>query len=90
MAVAAKIRMVPRTYWYRIEPHKRNTDVVCRYSRRPVAGSASQQSFVLERRDIVVWARRFKLLRELDVAGARENILLAAGGTKIEFDYSDV
>ena len=88
-----KLRMVPRTYWYRYRNRIKETPTLFVVTaEEPVAGSASQQSFALERRD-TMWSGigRFKLLRELDVNWhSRKHSFGPPVRTKIEFDYSDV
>jgi len=88
-----KLRMVPRTYWYRYRNRIKETPTLFVVTAEdPVAGSASQQSFELERRGTMWSGRgRFKLLRELDVdLRSRKHFFGPPFGTKIEFDYSDV
>ena len=88
-----KLRMVPRTYWYRYRNRIKETPTLFIVTaEEPVAGSASQQSFALERRGTMWSGRgRFKLLRELDVTWlSRKHFFGPPAGTKIEFDYSDV
>ena len=89
----SKLRMVPRTYWYRYRNRIKETPTLFIVTAEdPVAGSASQQSFALERKGTVWSGRgRFKLLRELDVNWhARKHSFGPPVSTKIEFDYSDV
>jgi len=88
-----KLRMVPRTYWYRYRNRIKETPTLFVVTAEdPVAGSASQQSFALERRGTMWSGRgRFKLLREMDVDWrSRKHFFGPPVGTKIEFDYSDV
>jgi hypothetical protein len=85
--------MVPRTYWYRYRNRIKETPTLFVVTAEDsVAGSASQQSFALERRGAMWSGRgRFKLLRELDVDWhSRKHFFGPPIGTKIEFDYSDV
>lgn len=88
-----KLRMVPRTYWYRYRNRIKETPTLFVVTAEdPVAGSASQQSFELERQ-CTMWSGRgrFKLLRELDIdCRSRKHFFGPPIGTKIEFDYSDV
>lgn len=88
-----KLRMVPRTYWYRYRNRIKETPTLFVVtSEETVAGSASHQSFALERTGTMWSGRgRFKLLRELDVDWrSRKHFFGPPVGTKIEFDYSDV
>ena len=88
-----KLRMVPRTYWYRYRNRIKETPTLFVVTAEdPVAGSASQQSFELKRRNTVWSGRgRFKLLRELDVYWrSRKHFFGPPAATKIEFDYSEV
>jgi hypothetical protein len=88
-----KLRMVPRTYWYRYRNRIKETPTLFVVTAEdPVAGSASQQSFALERRGTMWSGRgRFKLLRELDVDWcSRKHSFGPPGRTKVEFDYNDV
>lgn len=88
-----KLRMVPRTYWYRYRNRIKETPTLFIVTAEdPVAGSASQQSFALERRGTMWSGRgRFKLLRELDVDWrSRKHSFGPPGRTRVEFDYSDV
>jgi hypothetical protein len=89
----SKLRMVPRTYWYRYRNRIKETPTLFIVTAEdPVAGSASQQSFALERKGTVWSGRgRFKLLRELDVDWrSRKHSFGPPVRTKVEFDYSDV
>ena len=88
-----KLRMVPRTYWYRYRNRIKETPTLFIVTAEDsVAGSASQQSFALERKETTWSGRgRFKLLRELEVNWhARKHSFGPPVATKIEFDYSDV
>jgi hypothetical protein len=88
-----KLRMVPRTYWYRYRNRIKETPTLFVVTAETtVAGSASQQSFALERRGTMWSGRgRFKLLRELDVDWrSRKHSFGPPVGANIEFDYSEV
>jgi hypothetical protein len=88
-----KLRMVPRTYWYRYRNRIKETPTLFVVTAEdPVAGSASQQSFGLDRRGTMWSGRgRFKLLRELDVDWrSRKHFFGPPIRTKVEFDYGDV
>ena len=88
-----KLRMVPRTYWYRYRNRIKETPTLFVVTAEDaVAGSASQQSFGLERRG-ATWSGmgRFKLLRELDLTWrSRKHFFGPPVRTKVEFDYSDL
>jgi hypothetical protein len=88
-----KLRMVPRTYWYRYRNRIKETPTLFIVTAEDaVAGSASQQSFAVERK-AAMWSGRgrFKLLREMDVNWrSRKHFFGPPIGTKIEFDYSEV
>lgn len=88
-----KLRMVPRTYWYRYRSRIKETPTVFLVTaEQPVTGSASQQSFQLER-EKASWSGtgRFKLLREFYVRQhARKGSFGPPVRTRIEMDYSDV
>jgi hypothetical protein len=89
----SKLRMVPRTYWYRYRNRIKETPTLFVVTAEdPVAGSASQQSFALERKGTMWSGRgRFKLLRELDVDWrSRKHSFGPPVRTKVEFYYSDV
>ena len=88
-----KLRMVPRTYWYRYRNRIKETPTLFIVTAETtVAGSASQQSFALERRGTMWSGRgRFKLLRELYVDWrSRKHSFGPPVAAKIEFDYSEV
>ena len=89
----SKLRLVPRTYWYRYRSRIKETPTLFLVTaEQPVTGSASQQSFQLERED-ALWSGtgRFKLLRELHLKmHSRKGHFGPAVRTRIEMDYSDV
>jgi len=88
-----KLRLVPRTYWYRYRSRIKETPTLFLVTaEQPVTGSASQQSFQLEREE-ARWSGtgRFKLLRELHLKmHSRKGHFGPAVRTRIEMDYSDV
>lgn len=88
-----KLRMVPRTYWYRYRTRIKETPTLFVVTaEEPVAGSASHQSFELTRRD-TVWSGlgRYKLLREFHLGlHSRKHFSGPQTTARIEFDYSDV
>ena len=88
-----KLKMVPRTYWYRYRNRIKQTPTVLIVTAPdPVAGTASHQSFLLSRRKTVWSGRgRFKLLREFQLTfHSRKQFRGASRPLKIDFDYSDV
>jgi len=88
-----KLRMVPKTYWYRYRTRIKETPTMMLVtSAEPVTGSASQQSFLFER-ERTIWSGRgrFKLLREFHLKmNSRKEFYGDAFRTKIEVDYKDV
>jgi energy-coupling factor transporter ATP-binding protein EcfA2 len=88
-----KLRRVPRTYWYRYRTRIKETPTFFLITaEEPVAGSASQQSFVFSRQK-TIWSGtgRFKLLREFHLSlHSKKQFYGKPLLTKIEFDYSDV
>ncbi len=64
-----KLRMVPKTYWYRYRTRMKETPTLMVVTgEEPVTGSASQRSFVFER-EKAMWSGsgRFKLLRSINI-----------------------
>lgn len=88
-----KLRMVPRTYWYRYRTRIKETPTLFVVtSEEPVAGSAAHRSFEIVRKD-TVWSGlgRYKLLREFHLGlYSRKHFYGPQTAAKIEFDYSDV
>ena len=88
-----KLRMVPKTYWYRYRNRISQTPtMVMVTSPEPVTGSASHLSMTLTREN-VVWSGvgRFKLLREFRInMGSRKQLYSQPVQAKLEFDYNDV
>ena len=88
-----KLRIVPKTYWYRYRTHVRDTPTLLLVTaEEPVTGSASQQAFIFEREQTVWSGRgRYKLLRELRISlRSRKRFEGQPLKTKIEADYTDV
>lgn len=89
----SKIRMVPKTYWYRYRTRIKETPTIMVVtSGEHITGSASQQSFVFERED-TRWSGsgKFKLLREFHIKlHSRKQFYGDAFRTKIKVDYTDV
>ena len=90
---AQKLRMVPRTYWYRYRTRIKETPTLFVVTAaEAVAGSASHQSFEMSRRD-TVWSGlgRYKLLREFHLGlHSRKHFSGPQTSLRIEFDYRDV
>ncbi len=88
-----KLRMVPRTYWYRYRTRIKETPTLFVVTAdEPVAGSASHQSFEISRTN-TVWSGlgRYKLLREFHLdLHSRKHFFSQPGTVRIGFDYSDV
>jgi len=88
-----KLKMVPKTYWYRYRNRIKETPTLLLVTaEEAVTGSASQQSFLfaLEK---AIWSGsgRFKLLRELQVGlNSRKQFYGQPIKTRIEADYTDV
>ena len=89
----AKLRMVPRTYWYRYRNRIRQTPTLFIVTAAdPIAGSASHQTFSLARNE-TVWSGlgRYKLLREFHLGfHSKKQFYGKAMPAMIEFDYRDV
>jgi hypothetical protein len=88
-----KLRLVPRTYWYRYRTRIKETPTIFLVTAEEhVTGSASQQSFQLEREE-ARWSGtgRFKLLREFYLKfHSRKGSFGPPQRTRVEMDYSDV
>jgi len=88
-----QLRMVPRNYWYRYRTRVKETPTLFLVTTEfPVAGSASQRSFLFSRRR-TGWSGmgRFKLLRDFYVSiHPRKQFYEEPLLTRIELDYSDV
>ena len=88
-----KLRMVPKTYWYRYRNRIKETPTLLLVTaEESVTGSASQQSFLFSREG-VNWSGsgRFKLLREFQIRmHSRKQFFREPLRTKIEADYTDV
>jgi len=88
-----KLRMVPKTYWYRYRTRIKETPTLMVVtSKESVTGSASQRSFEFSR-ERTVWSGKgkFKLLREFYLKMlSRKEIYGEPFRTKIEVDYTDV
>jgi len=88
-----KLRMVPKTYWYRYRNRIKETPTLLLVTaEESVAGSASQQSFLFAREQ-AGWSGKgqFKLLREFQIRmHSRKQFFREPLRTRIEADYSDV
>lgn len=88
-----KLRLVPKTYWYRYRTRIRETPTLLLVTaEEPVTGSASQSAFIFSR-DRSGWSGsgRFKLLRDLRISmRSRKQFYGQPMQTKIEADYADV
>ncbi|MBX3298932.1 MAG: hypothetical protein KF736_05650 [Acidobacteria bacterium] len=88
-----KLRLVPRTYWYRYRTRIRETPtIIVVTSRSSVAGSASHAPYELDR-EHSVWSGNgsFKLLREFHLSiTSKKHFTGPPLRTRAEFDYSEV
>ncbi len=88
-----KLKLVPRTYWYRYRNRISQTPTLLLVTAREgVTGSASQQALVSSRtRARWSGSGKFKLLRELAVSfHSRKQLMAGPLPARIEADYSDV
>ncbi len=88
-----QLKFVPRTFWYRYRNRIKETPTVLLVTaEEPIAGSASQNSFVFSR-ERTVWSGsgRFKLLREFHITiHSRKEFYGKPLFTKAEFDYAEI
>jgi len=88
-----KLRMVPKTYWYRYRTRIKETPtILLATANEHVTGSASQQCFQFTR-ERVRWSGtgKFKLLREFYLKmHSQKGFYGAPLPARIEFDYTDV
>ena len=88
-----KLRMVPKTYWFRYRTRIKETPTILLVTAtESLAGSASQQSFVFSREE-TRWSGsgKFKLLREFYVEmTSKRDYFSSPVRTRIEMDYSEV
>ncbi len=88
-----KLKMVPRTYWYRYRTRIKETPTVFFVTAaEPLAGSASQRSFVFERGS-AEWSGggRFKLLRRIGIdIHSRKHFYGGSLSAQAEAEYDDV
>ncbi len=89
----AKLRMVPKTYWYRYRNRIKETPTILLVTApEHVTGSASQRSMLFSR-ERTEWSGtgRFKLLREFHLKmHSRKGYYGEAFRAKIEMDYTEV
>ncbi|MEJ7622852.1 MAG: hypothetical protein WKF34_02560 [Pyrinomonadaceae bacterium] len=88
-----KLRMVPKTYWYRYRNRIKETPTLFLVTAREhVTGSASQQTFQLSR-ERARWSGwgKFKLLREIEIkANSQRGFYGEAFRSGIEMDYTEI
>ncbi|HEY2848128.1 MAG TPA: hypothetical protein VGI80_09945 [Pyrinomonadaceae bacterium] len=88
-----KLRMVPRTYWFRYRTRIKETPTLMFVTARsPLTGSASQRSYELVRGE-TMWSGsgNFKLLREFDLKMlSRKGVFGPPMRMSVEMDYSEV
>ena len=86
-----KLRMVPKTYWYRYRTRIKETPTLLFVTgEEPVTGSASQYAYIFSRPNRARWSGRgrFKLLRSLDIEmTSRKQFYGRPMQTTIEADY---
>lgn len=88
-----KLRMVPKTYWFRFRTRIKETPtIMLTTAPEHVTGSASQGSFVFEREE-TKWSGsgKFRLLREFRLRMHERKQLFGKDlRSRIEMDYSEV
>ncbi len=88
-----KLRMVPKTYWFRFRTRIKETPtILLATADEHVTGSASQGTFVFEREN-TAWSGngKFRLLREFGVrVHERKQLFGDEFRTRIAMDYSEV
>ncbi len=88
-----KLRMVPKTYWYRYRTRIKETPTVLLVtSSEAVTGSASTSAFIFSRAK-TEWSGsgKFKLLREFHIkTHSRKTFQSPRFLTRVEMDYSEV
>ncbi len=88
-----KLRMVPKTYWYRYRTRIKETPTLLFVtSEEPLTGSASQHAYTFSRPGRAIWSGsgRFKLLRSLDIEmTSRKQFYGRPLQTTIEADYTN-
>lgn len=88
-----KLRMVPKTYWFRYRTHIKETPTILLVTTAEHAtGSASQGDFVFDR-EKTIWSGsgKFKLLREFELKMHMRKGFYGDGfRARVEIDYSEV
>ncbi|MEQ1606814.1 MAG: hypothetical protein ABL999_18270 [Pyrinomonadaceae bacterium] len=88
-----KLRMVPKTYWFRFRTRiKETATILLTTASEHITGSASQGSFVFEREE-TKWSGngKFRLLREFRLRmHERKQLFGKELRSRIEMDYSEV
>jgi hypothetical protein len=88
-----KLRMVPKTYWYRYRTRIKETPTLLFVTaEEPVTGSASQHAFTFSRLGKADWkgSGRFKLLQSIDIEMiSRKQFYGRPLQTTIEADYTN-
>ncbi len=88
-----KLRMVPKTYWYRYRTRIKGTPTILFVTaEEPMTGSASQHAFTFFRPGKAKWSGkgRFKLLREIHIEmTSRKQFYGLPMNTTIEADHSN-
>ena len=88
-----KLRMVPKSYWYRYRTRIKGTPTLLFVTaEEPVTSSASQHAFTFSRPGQAKWSGsgRFKLLRSLDIEmTSRKQFYGRPLQTTIEADYTN-
>lgn len=88
-----KLRMVPKTYWYRYRTRIKETPTLLFVtSEEPVTGSASQHAYTFARPSRAMWSGsgRYKLLRSLDIQmTSRKQFYGRPLQTTVEADYTN-
>lgn len=89
-----KLRMVPKTYWYRYRTRIKETPTMLFVTaEEPVTGSASVDAYTFSRPSNAKWSGngRYKLLRSLDIEmTSRRQFYGTPRRTTIEADYTNV
>lgn len=88
-----KLKMVPKTYWYRYRTRIKETPTMLLVTaEEPVTGSAPQHAYIFSRPNKAGWSGkgRFKLLRSLDIEmTSRKQFYGRPLQTTIEADYTN-
>ena len=88
-----KLRMVPKTYWYRYRTRIKETPTLLLVTaEEPITGSVSLQAFTFSRPEKANWKGkgRFKLLQSIDIEmSSRKQFYGRPLQTTIEADYTN-